>query len=142
MADVAVEVKAPGDGDSGALAVPVFEEDGATLSEGLDEALRDRLTRLAGEGELKGERGKTLLLHTDGEVAFGRVVAVGLGKREEVDADALRTAAAAVVARLDAVGGSVTWPLDESLPLPADEQARAIVEGAVLGSYDPGRWKS
>ena len=142
MADVAVEVKAPGEGDSGALAVLVFEEDGATLSEGLDEALRDRLTRLAGEGELKGERGKTLLLHTDGEVAFGRVVAVGLGKREEVDADALRTAAAAVVARLDAVGGSVTWPLDESLPLPADEQARAIVEGAVLGSYDPGRWKS
>ena len=142
MGEVAIEVKAPGDGDSGALAVPVFEDAGATFSEGLDAQLRDRLSRLAEEGELKGERGKTLLLHTDGQVPFGRVVAVGVGKREEVDADALRTAAAAVVARLDAVGGSVTWPVDESLPLPSDEQARAIVEGTVIGSYDPGRWKS
>jgi leucyl aminopeptidase len=142
MAEVTVEVKAPGEGESGALAVPVFDEDGASLSEGLDGGLRDRLARLAVEGELKGERGKTVLLHTDGKVPFGRVVAVGLGKREEIDADALRTAAAAVVARLDAVGGSVTWTLDGSVPLPPDEQARAIVEGTVLGSYDPGRWKS
>jgi leucyl aminopeptidase len=142
MAEVTIEVRAPGEGESGALAVPVFEEDGTKLSEGLEDALRNRLARLAEEGELKGERGKTLLLHTDGEVPFGRVVAVGVGKREEVDADALRTAAAAVVARLDSVGGSVTWPLDESLPLSPDEQARAIVEGTVLGSYDPGRWKS
>jgi leucyl aminopeptidase len=142
MGEVAIEVKAPGDGDSGALAVPVFEDAGATFSEGLDAQLRDRLSRLAEEGELKGERGKTLLLHTDGQVPFGRVVAVGVGKREEIDADALRTAAAAVVARLDAVGGSVTWPVDESLPLPSDEQARAIVEGTVIGSYDPGLWKS
>jgi leucyl aminopeptidase len=145
MDEVAVEVKAPGDGDSGALAVPVFEEEEAMLSDrgkGLGERLRDRLARLAAEGELKGERGQTLLLHTDGELAFGRVVAVGLGKREELDADVLRTAAAAVADRLDGIGGSVTWPLDESLPLPLGEQARAVVEGTVLGSYDPGRWKS
>jgi leucyl aminopeptidase len=145
MDEVAIEVKAPGDGDSGALAVPVFEDDDAAIADGskaLDERLRDRLTRLAAEGELKGERSKTLLLHTDGELPFSRVVAVGLGKREDLDADALRTAAAAVVDRLEGVGGSVTWPLDESLPLQRDEQARAIVEGTVLGSYDPGRWKS
>jgi leucyl aminopeptidase len=145
MDEVAIEVKAPGDGDSGALAVPVFDDHEATIADGgaaLDERLRDRLTRLAAEGELKGERGTTLLLHTDGELPFGRVVAVGLGKREELDADALRTAAAAVAARLEAIGGSITWPVDDSLPLPRDEQARAIVEGTVLGSYDPGRWKS
>ena len=139
MDEVAVEVRAPGEGEAGALAVPVFEDDGAAIADG---NVRDRLARLAAEGELKAERGKTLLLHTDGELPFSRVVAVGLGKREELDADALRTAAAAVVDRLEAVGGSVTWPLDDSLPLPRDEQARAIVEGTVLGSYDPGRWKS
>jgi leucyl aminopeptidase len=142
MAEVTVEVKAPGEGESGALAVPVFDEDGARFSEGLDGALRDRLARLAEEGELKSERGKTVLLHTDGEVPFVRVVAVGLGKRDEMDADTLRTAAANVVARLDGVGGSVTWTIDETLPLPPNEQAGAIVEGTVLGSYDPGRWKS
>ena len=142
MAEVTVEVKAPGEGESGALAVPVFDEDGARFSEGLDGALRDRLARLAEEGELKSERGKTVLLHTDDEVPFVRVVAVGLGKRDEMDADTLRTAAATVVARLDGVGGSVTWTIDETLPLPPNEQAGAIVEGTVLGSYDPGRWKS
>jgi len=36
----------------------------------------------------------------------------------------------------------VAWLLDETLPLPLDEQARAVVEGIVLGSYRPGRWKT
>jgi leucyl aminopeptidase len=32
--------------------------------------------------------------------------------------------------------------LDESLPLSLPEQAQALVEGTVLGGYDPGRWKT
>src|SRR6266511_4273086 len=32
--------------------------------------------------------------------------------------------------------------LVEALPLPFEEQARAIVEGTVLGSYSPARWKT
>jgi leucyl aminopeptidase len=140
MDEVAIEVRAPGDDDSGALAVPVFEDDEAAVADG--GKVRDRLTRLAAEGELKGERGKTLLLHTDGELPFSRVVGVGLGKREELDADALRTAAAAVVDRLEAIGGARPRRVDPDRPLPPHAQARAIVEGTVLGSYDPGRWKS
>jgi leucyl aminopeptidase len=37
---------------------------------------------------------------------------------------------------------TIAWLLDDSLPLPPAEQARAIVDGTLLGSYDPGRWKS
>lgn len=39
-------------------------------------------------------------------------------------------------------GGTVAWALDASLELPVAEQVRALAEGAVLGGYDAGRWRS
>jgi leucyl aminopeptidase len=69
-------------------------------------------------------------------------VTVGLGAAERLDADALRTAAAAVAARVARVHGSLAWQLDPALPLPLDEQARAVVEGVSFGGYDPGAWRS
>ena len=56
--------------------------------------------------------------------------------------DALRTAASTVAHRVADVGGTLAWLLDESLPLSLEEQARAIVEGTMLGSYSPARWKT
>ncbi|MGZ4404764.1 MAG: leucyl aminopeptidase [Gaiellaceae bacterium] len=144
MDQLTIEVRQPGELEPDALAIP-FPEDGASLSNGtraLDERLNGRLQRLVEDGELKGELGKTVLLHTDGELDARRLIVAGVGKREEVDADALRTAAAAVVRRLADVGGSVAWQLDDSLPLSLDDQARAIVEGTMLGSYSPARWKT
>jgi leucyl aminopeptidase len=35
----------------------------------------------------------------------------------------------------------IAWVIDDSLPLSPAEQARALVDGTVLGGYDPGRWK-
>jgi leucyl aminopeptidase len=145
MDQLTIEVRQPGELEPDALAIPFSEEDGASLSNGtraLDERLNGRLQRLVEDGELKGELGKTVLLHTDGELDARRLIVAGVGKREEVDADALRTAAAAVVRRLADVGGSVAWQLDDSLPLSLDDQARAIVEGTMLGSYSPARWKT
>jgi leucyl aminopeptidase len=71
-----------------------------------------------------------------------RVVAAGLGLRGSIDADAVRDAAAAAARELEAsVGGSVAWLLDPAL-LAAEQQARAVVEGVVIGAYDPGAWKT
>jgi leucyl aminopeptidase len=67
---------------------------------------------------------------------------VGLGLPDEVDAEALRTAAGAVAARVARVHASLAWQLDPSLPLPLAEQARAVVEGVAYGAYDPGAWRS
>jgi leucyl aminopeptidase len=92
--------------------------------------------RLA-EHELSASPGATLVLHQDGR---RHVVAAGAGPRAGVDADALREAAAAVV-RLR-LGQEVAWHLDPSLPLSVPEQARAIVDGLVLGGYDQGKWKT
>ena len=134
-----IEVSAPGAGRPDALALSLTEDDAAPRSEG---ELAGRLQQLVDDGELKGELGRTVVLHTNGEANARRVVVAGLGKRAEVDADAVRTAASAVARRLAEVGGTLAWTLDDSLPLSAGEQARAVVEGAVLGAYSPGRWKT
>jgi leucyl aminopeptidase len=59
----------------------------------------------------------------------------------EPDADGLRTGAARAV-RACRNGGTVAWALDASLPLPVEEQVRALAEGAVIGGYDARRWRS
>ena len=145
MDEVAIEVRLPGEVEPDALAVPFTEEETGGLSNGariLDARLKGRLQRLAEDGELKGELGKTVLLHTDGELSARRVVVAGVGRRDDVDADTLRTAASAAVQRVESVGGTIAWLLDEELPVPLEEQARALVEGTLLGSYSPARWKT
>src|SRR5262249_50089069 len=123
------------------LAVPVREDAEPDVAAS-DGRLTDRLRRLAEERELRGELGKTLVLHLDGEGPARRVVAVGVGRIEELDSDALRTAAAGAVHATEDVGGTLAWMLDETLLLSLDDQARAVVEGVLLGSYRPGRWKT
>ena len=110
----------------------------------LDERVGGRLARLAAEGELAGEAGAMTLLHTDGELAAGRIAAVGLGTPGSVDADVVRTAAASMASRAKALPrGTVAWVLEsDGWPLSPAEQARAAVEGVVLGRYDAGRWKT
>jgi leucyl aminopeptidase len=146
MGEVAIEVKAPGEGEPDVIAIPFSEgSTGAAFSNGareLDGQLKGRLHRLADGGELKGDLGTTVVLHTDGELSARRVVVAGVGKNDEVDADALRTAASAIAHRIADVGGTLGWLLDDSLPLSLDDQARAIVEGTMLGSYSPARWKT
>src|SRR2546425_1448598 len=146
MSEVAIEVRAPGEGEPDSLAIPFSEgHAGGIFSNGareLDGRLEGRLQRLADSGELKGDLGTAVVLHTDGELNARRVVVAGIGKKDEVDADALRTAASAVADRVADVGGTLAWLLDDSLPLPLAVQARAIVEGTMLGSYSPARWKT
>ena len=145
MGDIAVEVKLPGQVEPDILAVAVPESADRVLSNGarlLDERLNGRLRQLVADGELHGELGQTVVLHTDGELNARRIAAAGIGRVEELDADGIRTAAASVARAVEDVGGTFAWLLDETLPLPLDEQAKAVVEGVVLGSYRPGRWKT
>jgi leucyl aminopeptidase len=90
---------------------------------------------LAAEG-FRPEAGAATLAAGDG----GLVAVAGLG--DEIDADAYRAAAAAVARLVRRAGGSIAWLLDPLQPVPLAAQARAVVDGIVLGGYDPGRWKS
>jgi leucyl aminopeptidase len=137
-----VEIALPGQAGADAVAVPVAQPLGGDGAKIVDEKLGGRLARLGESGELRGERGEALLLHLDGELEAPRLVAAGVGKRDDVDADALRTAGAAAAQALARVGGTLVWLLDDSLPVPLPEQAAALVEGTIFGAYSPGRWKA
>jgi leucyl aminopeptidase len=137
-----VEIALPGQAGADAIAVPVAHPLGGNGAQILDDRLGGRLAKLGESGELRGERGESVLLHLNGELEAPRLVAAGVGKREDVDADALRTAGSAAANALSRVGGTLVWLLDESLPVPLPEQAAALVEGTILGAYSPGQWKS
>ena len=142
---VTIEIGLPGQTRADALALPVARAPHGLGGDGsriVDEKLGGRLTRLLASGELRGDVGDALVLHVDGELETPRVAAVGIGDRDTVDLDALRTAGAAAAHALSRVGGTLCWLLDESLPLPLADQARALVEGTILGGYAPGRWKT
>jgi leucyl aminopeptidase len=135
-----VEVRAASDTppEADVLALPVGPG-GLPTGSG---SLQAPAARVAEEEGLAATLGATAVLYPDGDAPARRIVIVGLGEAAELDADALRTAAAAVAHAAERVGGTLAWLLDESLPLPHAEQARALVDGLLLGTYDPGRWKA
>jgi leucyl aminopeptidase len=101
-----------------------------------DGALAGEEGRLLEAEGFRPEAGAATLLHLDGR----RIAVAGLG--DEVDADAFRTAAAAVARLAKHIGGTLAWRLEEGSSVPVEDQARAVVDGVLLGGYDPGRWKS
>lgn len=140
---VEVEAGAPESVEADVLAAPLLASEGLTGPVAdLDGRLGGLLARLAEEGELTGKLKTAPLVHVDGTLRAARLGLAGIGARETVDADALRTAAGTLAHEARSFARSIVWLLDESLPLSPAEQARAIVDGTLLGSYDPGRWKS
>ena len=101
------------------------------------ESLPATLADEPGAESAKGAYKKLLALHPDGSAW---VLVIGLGKREEADAERLRVAAALAAkeaARLEA--SSIAWALPE-----AGEEtvaAESLVTGTILGSYRFDRFK-
>jgi leucyl aminopeptidase len=123
-----VEVREGGLTAAGAdLAVVGLYEDGS---------LPSAVSALPGAEDAPGDFKKRTLLRSD----HGWLLIVGLGKREEIDAERLRVAAALAAkeaARLEV--SSVAWALPES----GDDATatEALVAGTILGSYRYDRFK-
>jgi leucyl aminopeptidase len=98
----------------------------------LDPRFEGRLVRAAADAD------PVTVVHVARELRAQRVAVVAL---DELDPQGLRTAAARAV-RAHRGGGTVAWALDESLPYALYRQVQAVVEGAVLGGYRAGRWKT
>jgi len=116
------------------------EVDADLLAVGLceGEELPTELADARGAADAQGGFKQLATLHPG---APARVLVVGLGKREELDAERLRIAAALVAkeaARLKAA--SVAWLVPESAEVAA--LAEGIVTGAILGAYRFDRFKS
>ncbi|MDX6595550.1 MAG: leucyl aminopeptidase, partial [Solirubrobacterales bacterium] len=101
-----------------------------------DGTLPGGVAALPGAGEAKGAFKKLMLLHSaDGP----RVLIVGLGKREEADAERLRVAAALAAKEAGRLrAGSIAWALPENGD---DAAAEALVTGTILGAYRFDRFK-
>jgi leucyl aminopeptidase len=138
---VQVHAVAPTEVEADTLALPLTEEGLSESAKAVDGALDGLLQQLNDEGELRSELGYATIVHVRGKLPAKRIAVAGLGKRDRIDADAVRTAAAAVAQEAGQFTSTLAWALDSSLPLPVDEHARALVEGTLLGAYDPARWK-
>jgi len=140
---VEVQAGSPESVEADVLAAPLLFAEGLTGPVAdLNVRLGGLLERLAEQGEITGKLKTAPFVHMDGQLKAARLALPGIGAREAVDADALRTAAGTLAHEVRGYARTIAWLLDDSLPLPPAEQARAIVDGTLLGSYDPGRWKS
>ncbi len=122
------------------LAVNVFE--GEKKPEGAaaaaDRALKGLISKLMREGEIEGKLGKTALIHCPAGLKAAKMVVVGLGKKEKLDLEAVRTAAAAVIQKAKEVKAGVVGSIVHGAGcgcLDPREAAKALVEGSVLGVY-------
>ncbi len=94
-----------------------------------------------GGGDAKGGFKKLSPLHPESP---GRVLVVGLGKREEMDAERARVVAALVAKeaeRLEVVSLAWHFPWDSSV-LPDSAAAEGLVTGTILGAYRFDRFLS
>ena len=124
----------------------VMSPTGATGA--VDEAMGGLISRLIASGEIRGDLGRTTVLHNQrpgAGLAAERVCVIGLGPREELDLEAVRVAAA-TAARLardlrverfaTVVHGAGVGGLEPA------EAARVLVESAHLALYQYAEFKT
>src|SRR5262249_53481227 len=94
--------------------------DGEGAPSVLDDALGGRLGRLIESGEAKTGFKKTAILHPDGAIGAARVITVGLGKRDELDSERARIAAAVGYRSASGAGArAIAWAVPEKTDQPA-----------------------
>jgi leucyl aminopeptidase len=128
MIAVTAREGAPEDTAADTRVVPLFE--GESLPD-------ERLQRLVELGEAKPGLKKIAVAHEDAPGGGQRrVLIAGLGKRDELDPEKARVAAAAAAGRAKELGAvSLSWAAPEGV-------AGAIVEGTLLKLYSFDRFKS
>jgi leucyl aminopeptidase len=127
------------------LAVPIGA--GRTLgpdAEAVDAALDGGLDAFMQEADFEGKPGQSLAVPTRGRLRADAAVLVGVGKLDELDADGLRRAAAAVGRKARKVDSVATTLVDlaDAAGIERPDAAQAVAEGFVLGSYQFLKYKA
>jgi leucyl aminopeptidase len=108
-----------------------------------DAAVTAAMAGVLASGEFKAGSNETLLLHAPAGVAAKRLLIVGLGKEAKATIHGVRHGAGTAV-RFSKPRGIreivLALPASESLPLAGC--ARAAVEGAFVGDFDPDTYRS
>jgi len=122
---------APLDTGADTIAIGVFE--GEPIAHDPEGA---PLQQLVDSGEARTALRRLAVTHAQGR----RWLLVGLGRRDELDAERARTAAGAAQARAGELGTrTLCWELPHHV---GDDVAGALVEGTVLGAYRFDRYKA
>ena len=101
----------------------------------LDKKLGGLLSAVLKTERFEGKAGQISHFHSEGRIAAGRVLVVGLGPRKAGDAEAVRRGAAAAMRRARDLGAASAAVFMTGDGLTPRRRAQAIVEGAILGTY-------
>ncbi|MCW2248388.1 leucyl aminopeptidase [Azospirillum fermentarium] len=124
---------------AGALAVTVAA--GGTLGttgKTVDDATGGALTRAMAAGRFAGKREETLTILAPHGLELSRIVLIGLGKAEQVDALTLQAVggvAAAALEKAGDAGAAIALDLPEGLSLSPADAAAEVAYGARLRGY-------
>ena len=107
------------------------------IAKTVDALLGGLLKEICADGEFKGNLGEITTVHTMGKLSAKRVILVGLGPLETLNAQAIRRASATATRHLQNTGAhQLTLALHWDYSNAAIEQGtQAQVEGALLGAY-------
>jgi leucyl aminopeptidase len=123
------------------------EKDKPTPVVTADTAVRDVAKDVILSGEVTGKMFETTLLHAPAGLKAKRLLLLGGGKAKLFSTSDLRKLAGAAVRTLKAKSiRSFAFVLPEvsvpTAPISATDAVRAIVEGAFVGNFEPGYYKS
>jgi leucyl aminopeptidase len=108
-----------------------------------DSAIKTAAEAVLSSGEFKGGANEALLLHAPVGLAAQRLLLVGIGKSSKATSHSVRNAAGTAIRFAKPRGiREVTFALPEAEALPAADCARAGVEGAFVGDFDPDTYRS
>ncbi len=108
-----------------------------------DRALQDAARELLSSGEVTGKIFETVMLHHPGGLKARRLLFIGGAKAKNFTAYELRKLAGTAVRFLKPKGiRSFAFVAPEALLSAAQENLKAIVEGAFVGNFDPDIYKS
>ena len=106
-----------------------------------DKAIQQTASDLISAGDLSGKNFETTWLHKPAGLKAKRLLLIGGGKAKKFTASELRKAAGAAVRALKPRKlRSLAFAIPEQIP--ADQAVRAVVEGAIVGDFDPDTYKS
>jgi leucyl aminopeptidase len=132
------------------LAVKIFEGEDTLVGPvaKVDAKLGGMISGVVRRGDFKGKEGQAQLLYPPaGELPIERILLIGIGKREKLDLERIRRAAAVAVKQAIRLGVPSFATIMHHAEMVADRitpagAARAIAEGVRLGAYVFDEFKS
>jgi len=113
------------------------------MTKEVDTLLDGLISQICADGAFKGNLGEMTTVYTIGKLAAKRVLVVGLGSIEALNAQALRKASAISVRHLQQTGAhTIALALaHEGMVVEVEAGVQAQVEGTLLGSYTFRKYK-